>query len=188
MKPHDLLDVAHLLVGRHLTKHDVVVDMTAGNGHDTVFLARHAGHVLAYDIQPQAIEQTRLHLAREGLLNVTLIQSSHVNINDHVGPFKGFVFNLGYLPGGDKTITTRTDTTIQAIETALSLLAVDGFMLVVCYPGHSEGEREARAVDDIMARLDHAHYHVIKTHLPNTRSSSPYFYFLTSSSANKKDE
>lgn len=188
MKPHDLLDVAHLLVSRHVTKHDVVVDMTAGNGHDTVFLARHAGHVLAFDIQQDAIEQTRQRLSQEGFDHVTLICDSHVHIKDYGDHFKGFVFNLGYLPGGDKMVTTKAETTIQAIQTALSLLADDGFMLVVCYPGHLEGGRESKAVDDIMSSLDPCGYHVIKTNLPNTRSPSPYFYFLTSLSHKKKDE
>ncbi len=47
------LEMAHQFLAEVITKEDVVVDATMGNGHDTAFLAKLAGQVYAFDIQEQ---------------------------------------------------------------------------------------------------------------------------------------
>lgn len=62
-----------------------VIDATAGNGHDTEFLARavgEAGEVLAIDLQPAALEATLKRLGEDpGLARrVRVIQGDHAHL------------------------------------------------------------------------------------------------------------
>ena len=86
------------------------VDATAGRGRDAAVLCEligEAGHLFAFDIQPEAIESTRERLAGAGLLDrVTLICASHSRMADYVPAADAVVFNLGYLPHGDHAIGT----------------------------------------------------------------------------------
>lgn len=128
------------------------IDATAGNGHDTRFLAEcvgERGRVFAFDIQPEAIEATRAAIM--GFANVTLIQRNHAELGDAIPPeFHGSIgaamFNLGYLPGGDKTKTTRPDSTVMALRAAFRLLREGGIVTVLAYTGHPGGAEEAEAV------------------------------------------
>jgi hypothetical protein len=62
------------------------------------------------------------------------------------------MFNLGYRPGGDRSIVTRTDSTLTALESAYRLLLPGGIMTVVGYVGHPGGRDETDAVADWMQR------------------------------------
>lgn len=48
-------------------------------------------------------------------------------------------FNLGYLPGGDRTFTTQSDTTLKALEAAKVILMDGGLISLVVYVGHPGG-------------------------------------------------
>ena len=48
-------------------------------------------------------------------------------------------FNLGYLPGGDKTITTVSETTQLALEATKKILIPGGLISLVVYVGHPGG-------------------------------------------------
>ena len=85
------------------------IDATAGNGHDTLFLAQHiekGSKILAFDIQESAILQTRQLLQNNDLApKVTCILDSHANISNYLEQdeyVRLAIFNLGYLPGSDK--------------------------------------------------------------------------------------
>ena len=45
------LELAHDFLAEIINKEDIVVDATMGNGYDTLFLARLAKQVYAFDIQ-----------------------------------------------------------------------------------------------------------------------------------------
>lgn len=150
---------SHALLAPRLRAGDVVVDATAGNGHDTLFLLRHVlpgGHVFAFDVQSAALEQTRENLAGDESFksapeSVTLIHAGHETIATNLPPglrgqIRAFMFNLGYLPSGDKSKFTNTETTLTALRTASEWLAEYGLITVVCYPGHAGGDTEADAV------------------------------------------
>ena len=80
--------------------------------------------------------------------------TSHAHMADHVPPdIRLAAFNLGWLPGSDKQVTTKVDSTLEALDSALSLLAPFGLLVVCIYPGHPEGEREQAAILDWAARL-----------------------------------
>ena len=140
------LNLAHDLITSSLTEGDIAIDATCGNGHDTVFLARHANHVYAFDIQPAAIESTRARLAKHNLTHkVTLINTCHSAINIST-PVKVAMFNLGYLPGSDKSVITTPDTTITALNACYDLLQPGGLITIMVYPRHDGGRSEANAV------------------------------------------
>lgn len=96
--------IAQQLWGQVLRPGDVAVDATAGNGHDTEYMARAvgpSGTVHAYDVQAAAVEATRARL--EGALPAAqrpalhLHHCSHAEMAAHVAPGTArlIVFNLG---------------------------------------------------------------------------------------------
>ncbi len=154
----DLLDMHKKFILTHLHEGDVAVDFTMGNGHDTAFLSKTvgaSGRVYAFDIQQQALDSTARLLREESCPdNVTLIHASHHLVKDYVKePYRAGMFNLGYLPGGDKRITTMRETTMPAIVSAIDLLAPDGILNIAVYPGHAEGEAEGRMICDYLTSL-----------------------------------
>lgn len=143
---------AHREIAAVLHEGDLVIDATAGNGHDTVFLAKlvgETGEVVAFDVQEQAIVATRERLAAEGLLErVELVHASHLVIDAWAdGESVGAVmFNLGYLPGGDHAVITKTEDTLRALDLAKWVLRPGGILTIVCYPGHEGGDEESESV------------------------------------------
>ena len=144
------LNLAHQLIKDVLTADDLAIDATCGNGHDTLFLAQRARHVYAFDIQPSAMASTRTRLAEHNLAHrVTLINSCHSHMSDIMSQrsnVKAAMFNLGYLPGSDKSIITTPETTIMALNTCLELLATGGLITIMVYPRHDGGRAEADAI------------------------------------------
>lgn len=174
-----LLDLQKELILTHLRAGDVAVDFTMGNGHDTEFLSRtvgERGHVYAFDIQSAAVESTRKNLEASGCPdNYTLIHDSHHRVKDYVkGEIRAGMFNLGYLPGGDKSITTMRETTLPAIEAAVSMLGPNSILSVAVYPGHEEGEAEGRLVCEYLSTLDRFRYSVAQIRIINS-PTSPFF-------------
>ena len=142
-------------LGKFLSEGAIAIDATAGNGHDTAFLAQHtgdSGHVYAFDIQHQAIENTQRRLQQLELdQRVTLIEDSHEHFLTHLpasyqGQISVIMFNLGYLPGSDKNCITRTASTLKALNQSLHLLNAGGALSVMLYPGHAGGQEETDAV------------------------------------------
>ncbi len=138
-----------------LREGDSAVDATCGNGKDTQRIAKLLsgnGRLIALDIQKQAIEHTRAHLLQslpqEQSHRVMLIQQSHVSfpIQTNHCNIKIVVYNLGYLPGGNKEFTTKVENTLISLERASSLILPGGLISVMCYPGHPEGAKETQAL------------------------------------------
>ncbi|MDD2725488.1 MAG: class I SAM-dependent methyltransferase [Methylovulum sp.] len=151
--------LTHELLSAYLRKGDIAIDATVGNGHDTAFLLAKVGkkgHVYGFDIQATAIEATRQLTNNPD--NLTLITDSHAKLADyiplgHVGKIKACLFNLGYLPGGDKRIITQTQSTLPALNAASEVLAVGGILTVLAYPGHPDGDQETAQVAEWCAKL-----------------------------------
>ena len=143
---------AHRWLDESIHPGDTVLDATAGNGHDTLFLAEQVGpdgRVLAVDCQADALTATRERLTNASALDrVTLLQADHADAPTWLAghTFQAAVFNLGYLPGGDHAATTATESTLQALQATLDTLAPGGRLVIVRYPGHEEGLRESEAV------------------------------------------
>ncbi len=158
-RPTELL---HLLLRDVISEGDLVIDATAGNGHDTVFLSGRVGptgKVIAVDIQQLAIDSTRRRLEENDFLErASLHCVSHTSLADLTGEATASVilFNLGYLPGADHNTITRTAATLEALRASCSILRAGGALAVICYPGHPGGDEEAAAVE--------AFFHNLRTH------------------------
>ncbi|MBI5272899.1 MAG: class I SAM-dependent methyltransferase [Chlamydiia bacterium] len=138
---------------RLLQPGDVAIDATCGNGYDTLFLAQlPLSNLLSIDIQPEALRSTAKilsqHLTVEEKNRVSLHLLSHEYLTKLplLKPPRLIVYNLGYLPGGNKLLTTRTETTLASLKEALDLLETRGAISMTCYPGHEEGGKEELAL------------------------------------------
>jgi predicted methyltransferase len=162
----------HELLTAAVRRGDTAVDATAGNGHDTIVLARlvgPTGRVFSFDLQDEAIAATAAAVA--SLSHVTLIRDSHANLKAHVaGPIAAATFNLGYRPGGDRTFVTRPESTVAGLVAAGELLRPGGIVTVVSYVGHAGGSDEAAAVAAFVWSLDPTQWHVDWHLEPNPRS------------------
>ncbi len=141
-KPH--LEKAHRFWKEHLKPSDHVIDATCGNGKDTAILAKLVpqGKVYAIDIQVDAIKKAKAHVQAS---NVTFLNQSHTDLpqDQHV---RLVVYNLGYLPGGNKLFTSQTTSTLESVSKALEMLPIGGALSITCYPGHAEGANEEKAL------------------------------------------
>ncbi|MHB1125341.1 MAG: tRNA (mnm(5)s(2)U34)-methyltransferase [Bacillota bacterium] len=173
------ITLARTAVGKVLQPGDAAVDATAGNGHDTLFLARMVGphgRIYAFDLQEQALANTTCRLQAAGeLAQVRLFQTGHEEMPVYVGEMvKAAMFNLGYLPGGDHRLVTRPETTIAALRAALELLHPGGVVTVVIYQGHPGGSEEGQAVRAMAAQLPQDKWDVLQVDYPNRVHDSPY--------------
>ena len=178
----DLLSLHKQFILTHLKEGDVCADFTMGNGHDTEFLSKTVGengHVYAFDIQPQAVASTAENLKAAGCPeNYTLICDSHHKAAEYIHePIKAGMFNLGWLPGGDKSITTLRETTLPAVQAAVRLLDEDGGILLAVYPGHEEGRAEGELITEFLSTLDRRKICCSKFQIVNS-PSSPFFFLI----------
>lgn len=145
-----VIHVAHDLICASVCPGDVVIDATAGNGNDTLFLAKlvgEDGRVYAFDVQYEALLSTRERLSSEEIsTTVSYYLASHADLARLVPAASAVMFNLGYLPGADHGTITRTASTIEALEGAANILSPGGVITCICYPGHEGGLEEAEAV------------------------------------------
>lgn len=182
-------EIAQWLVAKHLKPGNLAIDATAGNGHDTVLLARAVGcegQVIAFDVQQAAIDATRDRLQEQGLLpQVSLYQCCHSEMEKLIAPSSAAVvmFNLGYLPGGDHQMTTETDVTRRALHAAALILQAGGLLSVVAYPGHDEGQREAASVTELIMGLAENGWRVARYELCGTRRAAPFLLAATKPAA-----
>ena len=174
-----ILPFARKLLTTHIDANSIVVDATCGNGNDTLFLAQHVthGHVYGFDVQQAAIQATREKTADHS--NVTLVHQGHEHVAtaipaQHHGNIRAAIFNLGYLPKGDKAIVTQPNTTVAAIEQLLEMLAPKGIIVLVIYHGHPEGKVERDALLEYLAHIDQQTAHVLQYGFINQANCPPF--------------
>lgn len=175
---------------------DLVVDLTAGNGQDTLALFQmvgSTGQVVAFDIQSQALLATRERMVAAGVQvrlhqqdirplkcepGIDLLEMSHAELAGVVpGSPKGIIANLGYLPGGQQELVTRPESTVQALEQSCSLLAAGGRLAVVVYPGHLGGTEEGAAVTGFFTELHDSDFLVLQMKVSN-RLQAPFLFVV----------
>lgn len=183
MKMDKILPFAKSLLHKAVNPGDIVVDATVGNGYDTVFLAGlvgESGHVFGFDIQEEAIAASKDRLIKQNLSErVTLFQSGHEHLFKlipHIGHGKvtGAIFNLGYLPGSDKTIVTKPETTIAAIHQLLEIMTSEGIIVLVIYHGHKGGAEERDSLLSYCRQLDQKTAHVLQYQFINQQNSPAF--------------
>ena len=196
----------HQCLYPYINKGNIVIDATMGNGNDTCFLAKHVGSegtVLSFDIQREAIENTYTKLRTNMSFpdksiyfideikkisfeqGVFLIHQSHEKMEVLLSAYPlqdrkvaCVMFNFGYLPGGDKKITTHVHSSINAINTSLQLIKPKGVVSLVTYPGHEEGFLEDRAIKKYLKTLPSKYYEILKLSYMNRSEKAPNQYLI----------
>ncbi len=184
MQRISLINIAHQHISEILIQGGIAIDATLGNGHDAMFLMNlvaPTGQVFGFDIQQAAIASTQAN--SEDATGLTLIHASHAlmaeNIPEqHHGKIKAIMFNLGYLPGGDKSIITQTDSTLIALNAATALLAVDGIMTIMAYPGHAGGDLETKQIEQWCEQLDPSQFSHQRFYSTVTSNTAPKLFIL----------
>ena len=161
-----------------VTTDDYVIDGTCGNGYDTLFLARLARKVYAFDIQELAIENTKERMKRNRIHNVEFVLDSHAHIDKYVEEdIKAAVFNFGYLPGSDEKVVTKGESTLTAVKKIQNKLVVGGLICFVVYTGKFGGEDESNDLLNYVNSLDNKDYNVIKYCYLNNETA-PYVIII----------
>ena len=175
-----LRNARHLAAGymKAILRHgDVAVDATMGNGKDTQFLCGlvgEKGHVYAFDVQKEAVERTAARLKEAGYENRAMLLAGHETMKEHVQSAPRVVmFNLGWLPGAEHIVTTKTETTLTAVQAAIELIVPGGFVSICVYPGHEEGTKELHALLDWAGKLSVREYNVLHHAFINAREGTP---------------
>jgi len=183
-----ITQAVHTHLSSIILEGDRVIDATIGNGHDALFLARaigKTGHLYGFDIQSQAIIHSLETLTSHQLSSrATLLQKSHEFMADYIpsrehGQIKAVLFNLGYLPGSDKSITTLPVSTITALTSALNLISEDGIISILAYTGHQGGDEECRSVKQWAAQLSPDNYKTSVVNLLPDHNSPPEWILIS---------
>ena len=177
-------ELAMAVTRTYIRPGDTVVDATCGTGQDTVALAEAVGpegRIYGFDIQKKALILTEAKLHAHGFRNVELIMKSFEEMAEHLAPGSAaaVMFNLGYLPGGDHSITTKADTTLKGLEAALRVIRTGGVVTVVLYDGHEEGAAEKEQVLSWAKALDPHKYHAAYVNFVNQPNCPPEILWIT---------
>ncbi len=171
--------LAHSFLRERLKPGDKAVDATCGNGQDTLLLAEivgSQGKVWAFDIQGSALANSRARLAAADLdSSVTFVHAGHERLAEFVSEeVKAIVFNLGYLPTGDREIKTTAATTVAALEQSTGLLLPAGLIVIAIYTGHGGGGEEWLAVKEWAERLHPHKFNVWQSRQLNRSDKAPF--------------
>lgn len=197
MRRAQITDWCHAIIRSQAGRDGVYVDATMGNGHDTLFFCKMAGEegkVFAFDIQECARNATRKLLEKHGITEhvsliqeqekctdrISLILDGHEHMDQYVetGSVDVICFNFGYLPGGDHTICTKSETDIQALKIALGLLKKGGMLSLCVYSGGDTGFEEKDAIMDFLKNLSPKEYTVIVNSYHNRENHPPIPVFV----------
>lgn len=177
--------VQHLLQ-KHLSPNAYVIDATVGNGNDTLFIAQllnQHGKIWGFDIQQTAITNTTNRLKEQNIAcSIELFQQSHAallqRLEQYIGKIDAVIFNLGYLPHHDESVTTMLSSTYQAILQATALLKIRGLLIIVAYPGHKHGMIEYKALQQLFAKANNNFYYASNYQQINGTNNPPSVFVI----------
>ncbi len=176
------LGMSHEYASAVVKPGDIVIDATCGKGRDTLLLAGlvgKSGHVFAFDIQEKSLLFTKELISSNNIINTTLIHNSHENIDEYVSVgISCIMFNLGYLPGTDHTLSTIGSTTIIALQKAMKLLNIGGVITIVIYQGGDTGFEERDIVLAYCKNINQEQFTVQKTTFENQKNNPAIFIYI----------
>ena len=178
------LDIAHKMIKQMVKPGDFCIDATAGNGYDTEFLCElvgETGRVVAMDIQQSAVDNTKARLTEDGFDGrAEVFCMSHSEMDRVAAPESAdcIVFNFGWLPGGDHNVFTRAETSVPAIEKALSVIKPGGLLVLCVYYGRNNGYSERDAIVEYVSNLESRYYAVMKCDFLNRKNDPPFPIFI----------
>lgn len=179
MKSYQITSWCHHFMKEQIQKGDICIDATAGQGYDTLLLCQlvgETGKVIAFDIQPEAIDQTEKRLIDHQMeYRATLLLESHSQMKQYAkeNSVSCIVFNFGYLPGKDHKISTTPKTSLEGIEQGLHLLKKKGMMSLCIYSGRETGYEERQKILEYLETLDPKKYLVILSSYYNRPNDPP---------------
>lgn len=192
----ELIDTYSMIFDSHLTlahkywnicgkEGGTFVDATCGNGRDSLYLAKtfltpNSGKLFCIDIQSEAIEATQ-NLLSKSLFPTVLDRISyrltcHTDIEFLPPNIDVFVYNLGYLPGGDKSLTTNSETTLLSLKKAMEYLSPTGIISIMSYPGHDAGKVELDSLLGFVSSLPSKY--IVGRHQWINRFRSPELFLI----------
>lgn len=174
-------NIAKKYMDHYLKDGYICLDATIGNGNDILSISKQigdSGKVYGFDIQQVAIDNTRKLLASENTLErAILIKDSHENIDNYIHHKLDFIiYNLGYLPKGNKSIKTKDGSTVTSINKALNLMSQGSLMLITTYLGHTGGMEENASVHNVLVNLNQRVFNVLKYDFINQKNYPPMLY------------
>lgn len=173
---HSIVDI---IIDNHLKDNSICIDATLGNGKDAVKIydkLGDKGFLYAFDIQSNAIHNSTLLFEKKygRVSNISFIKDSHSNIREYINDtIDFFIMNLGYLPGGDKDITTTSKTCIEFLDFSINNLNSGGIGIIVFYPGHTPGLEELENITIYLSKFDQRLYNIVNIKFLNQKSSPP---------------
>ena len=182
MKNYQITQWCARFIKEQVAPGDLCIDATMGKGGDTYYLCNktgESGKVYAFDVQADALRQTREKLDKHKM-NAELILDGHEHMKEYVKEMavSCIMFNLGYLPGGDHHLATKTNTTIQAVEAGLGMLKTGGIMSICIYSGGDSGFEERDGVLEYLSQLDDRKYFIARQDFPNKKNNPPMPVFI----------
>lgn len=166
----DISKISHYIISNFLLNKNVAIDATLGNGHDTDFLCKNFDRVYSFDIQKTACDN---YLEKKND-NVKVINDSHHMLEEYIDEnVDCIMYNLGFLPGGDKNITTKSSTSLESIKIGLSMLNSGGIMTICLYRGHTEGKEEENLIIPYLKKMDKSKYGVMYHSFLNRNENAP---------------
>lgn len=178
-KSFSALDIIKRVISENVREGDICIDATAGRGNDTLFMAQIVGdngHVTAFDIQQDAVDSTKKLLEENGVAHradVLLKSHSEMDALFDEGSVSCITFNFGWLPKGDHSVSTKKETSIEAIEKGLRLLKKDGIMTLIIYYGRDTGFEERDAILEYLPTIDSEKYTVLEMPFVNRPNCPP---------------
>lgn len=184
MFSRDMTKNAHLMIEQHLKDWNkenlIAMDGTLGNGYDLEFLngLKQIDTIYGFDIQQKAIESSKERIGNS-VKTIYFIQDSHHNLESYIKQSIDLaIFNLGYLPGADKSVVTQTQTTLCAIEKTIDKLTDGGLLIVMTYPGHEEGAREHKEIVTYLSSLHRKNLAILQLNVNNVQKPCPNCFII----------
>ena len=168
-----ILQFAHLLIKNHINNDDIFIDMTIGNGKDTLYLCQNCKFVYGFDIQKETIINSKKRC--QGFDNITYVLDNHLNFDKYIQEDVSlFIFNLGYLPKSNNKIITQADNSLKTLIKAYSFLK-KGYIIISFYRGHKGGKDEFYLLDKY---LSFNNIPIIEKYQEHKRFDEPLTYII----------
>lgn len=180
--PNNTSSLIDYILKNYIKNDMIIADMTLGNGYDSCNILSYlngTGFLYALDIQDLAINKSMENLKKINYNNYKLIKDSHINFDKYIKEEIDLaIFNLGYLPGGDKSITTKSEDVLICIEKLLVKLKNNGLVLLTLYPGHKNGADEKECLEKYFKILNQKNFNVLKYDFINQKNNPPYVIMI----------
>lgn len=175
----DISELSHNIINNYLKNKNVAIDGTLGNGYDTDFLSLNFNKVYSFDVQEQAC----IKYSDKNKDNVTVICDSHHKFNNYINEnVDCIMYNLGFLPGTSKEITTKHNTSLESIKTGLEILNPGGIMTICIYIGHDEGKKEQSCILNFLEKISKKEYGVMIHQFLNRSKVAPMLVVIEKNS------